>query len=192
MHHICACVNMYQRVSVCILMFDSATSWIIAHQDPLSMGFSRQEYCSELSLVTQLCPKFVTLWTSACQDSLSITNSQSLLKLMSTETAMPSNHFSLCGPLLLSPSTFPSTRVFYNESVPWIGWPKYWSFNFRINPCKEYSGMISFRMDWWDPLAVQGTFRSLLQQQVQKHQFFSTHLSLYSNSYIHTWLLKKP
>ena len=178
MHHICACVNMYQRVSVCILMFDSATSCIIAHQDPLSMGFSRQEYCSEFSSVTQLCPKFVTLWTSACHDSLSITNSQSLLKLMSTETVMPSNHFSLCCPLLLSPSTFPNTRVFYNESVRWIGWPKYWSFIFRINPCKEYSGMISFRMDWWDPLAVQGTFRSLVQQQVQKHQFFSTHLSL--------------
>ena len=94
------------------------TPWTVARQARLSMGFSRQEYCSELSLVTQLCPKFVTLWTSACQDSLSITNSQSLLKLMSTETAMPSNHFSLCGPLLLSPSTFPSTRVFYNESVP--------------------------------------------------------------------------
>ena len=108
-------------------------------------------------------PLFVTPWTTARQDSLSITNSQSLLKRKSTETVMSSNHFTLCGPLLLSPSTFPNIRVFSNESVPRIRWPKYWSFSFSINPCKEYSGMISFRMDWWDPLAVQGTFRSLIQ-----------------------------
>jgi len=103
---------------------------------------------------------FVTPWTAACQASLFITNSQSLLKLMPIELVMPSNHLILCRPLL-PPSIFPSIRVFSNESVLRIRWPKYWSFN--ISPSKEYSGLISFRIDWLDLLAVQGTLKSLLQ-----------------------------
>ena len=105
---------------------------------------------------------FVTPWTAARQASLSITNSRNLLKLMSIESVMPSNHFILCHPLLLPPSIFPSIRVFSNESVFRIRWPKYWSFSFSISPSNEYSGLISFRMDWLDFLAVQGTLKSLL------------------------------
>ena len=100
---------------------------------------------------------FATPWTAAYQDFLSITNSRSLLKLMSIESVMPSNHLILCRPLLLLPSIFPSIRVFPNESVLHIRWPKYWSFSFSISPSNEYSGLISFRMDWLDLLAVQGT-----------------------------------
>ena len=100
---------------------------------------------------------FATPWTATCQASLSITNSQSLLKLMSIESGMPSNHLILCHPLLLLPSTFPSIRVFSNMSVLHIRWPKYWNFSFSISLSNEYSGLISFRMDWWDLLAVQGT-----------------------------------
>ena len=106
---------------------------------------------------------FETPWTVACQASLSITNSQSLLKLMSIESVMPSNHLIFCHPLLLPPSIFPSIRVFSNESVLCIMWPKYWHFSFSISPSNEYSGLISFRMDWLDLLAVQGTLKSLLQ-----------------------------
>ena len=107
----------------------------------------------------------VTPWTAARQASLSITNSQNLLKLMSIELVMPSNHLILCHPLLLLPSIFTSIRVFSNESVLHIRWPKYWSFNFSISPSNEYSGLISFRMDWLDILAVRGTLKSLLQHQ---------------------------
>ena len=106
---------------------------------------------------------FVTPWTIARQASLSITNSRSLLKLMSFESVMPSNHLILCCPLLLPHSIFPSIRVFSNESVLRIRWPKYWSFSFSIGPSNEYSGLISFRMDWLDLFAVQGTLQSLLQ-----------------------------
>ena len=106
---------------------------------------------------------FVTPWTAACQASLFIINSQSLLKLMSAELVMPSNHLILCLPLLLLPSIFPSIRVFSNESVLHIRWPKYWSFSFSISPSNEYSGLISFRMDWLYLLAVQGTLKSLIQ-----------------------------
>ena len=100
---------------------------------------------------------FVTPWTAACKASLSITNSQSLLKLMSIESVMPSNHLILYRPLLLLPSIFPSIRVFSNESVLHIRWQKYWSFSFNISPSNEYSGLISFRMDWLDLIAVQET-----------------------------------
>ena len=109
---------------------------------------------------------FATPWTAASQASLSITNSQSLLKLMSIESVMPSNH--LCRPLLLLPSIFPSIRVFSNESVLCIRWPKYWSFSFSISHSNEYSGLISFRMVWLDLLAVQGTLKSLLQHHSSK------------------------
>ena len=111
---------------------------------------------------------FANPWTAACQASLPITNFQSLLKLMSIELVMPSNHLILCCPLLLPPSVFPSIRVFSNESVLRIRWPKYWSFNFSISPTNEYSGLISFRIDWFDLLAVQGTLKSLLQHHSSK------------------------
>ena len=111
---------------------------------------------------------FATSWTAACQASLSITNSKSLLKLMSIESVMPSNHLILCCPLLLPPSIFPSIRVFSNESALHIGWPKCWSFSFSISPSNEHSGLISFRMDWLDLLAVQGTLQSLLPHQSSK------------------------
>ena len=111
---------------------------------------------------------FTTPWTAAHQASLSITNSWSLRKLMSIESVMPSNHLILCHPLLLLPSILPSIRVFSNESVLCIRWPKYWSFSFSISPSNEYSGLISFRMDWLDLLAVQGSLQSLLQQHSSK------------------------
>ena len=134
----------------------------------------------------------VTPWTAACQASLSITNSQSLLKLMSIELVMPTNHLILCHPLLLPPSIFPSIRVFPNESVLCIRWPKYWSFSFNISPPSAHPGLISFRMDWLDLLAVEGTLKNLLQHHNSKHQFFGAQLSLEYNSHIHTRLLKKP
>ena len=111
---------------------------------------------------------FATPWTAARQASLSLTNSWSLLRLMSIKSVMPFNHLILCQPLLLLPSIFPSIRVFSNESTLCIKWPKYWSFGFNISPSNEYSGLISFRMDWLDLLAVQGTLRNLLQYHSSK------------------------
>ena len=121
-----------------------------------------------VSSVTQLCSTLCTLQTAAWQVSLSITNSQSLLRLMAIKLVMPSNHLILCHPLLLLPLIFPSIRVFSSESVLCIRWPKYWSFSFSISPSNEYSGLISFRMDWLDLLAVQGTLKSLLQHHCSK------------------------
>ena len=115
---------------------------------------------------------FATLWTAAHKASLSITNSQSFLKLMSIQLVMPSNHLILCCPLLLLPSVFPSIRVFSSRSVLLIRWPKYWSFSFNISPSKEHPGLISFRMDWLDLLAVQGTLKSLLQNHSSKASIF--------------------
>ena len=120
---------------------------------------------------------FVTPWTAARQAFLSITNSRSLLKLTSIEWLMSSKHLILCRPLLLLPSIFPSIRVFSSESALHIRWPNYWSFSFSISPSNEYSELISFRIDWFDLLAVQGTFKCLLQHH-KKHQFFGTQLSL--------------
>ena len=111
---------------------------------------------------------FVTPWTAACQASLSITNSQSLLKFMSVKSVMPSNHFILCCPFLLPPSIFLSIRVFSSESVLHIRYPKYWSFSFSISPSNEQSGLISFSIDQLDLLAVQGTLKSLLQHHSSK------------------------
>ena len=120
--------------------------------------------CSSSSVQSLSCvPLFATPWTAAHQASLSITNSQSLLKLMSIMLVMPSNHLILCCPLLLLPSIFPSIMVFLNESALCIRWPKYWSFSFSVSPSSEHPGLISFRMDWLDLLAVQGTLKSLLQ-----------------------------
>ena len=122
---------------------------------------------------------------AACQASLSITISWSLLKCMSIELVMPSNHLILRHPLLL-PSIFPIIRVFSNESVLHIRWPKYWSFSFSISPANEYSGLISFRMDWFDLLVSRGLSRVFSNTTVQKNQFLGTQLSLQSNSHIHT------
>ena len=115
-------------------------------------------------------------WTAARQASLSITNSRSLLKLMSIGSLMPSNHLILCHPLLLPPSIFPSIRVFSKESVLHIRWPKYWSFSLSISPSSEYSGLISFKMDWLDLDAVQGTLKSLLQHHSSKASIVSAQL----------------
>ena len=125
----------------------------------------------------------VTPWTAACQASLCITNSRSLLKYMSIESVMPSNHLILCGPLLLLPSIFPSIRVFSNESVLLIRQPKYWSFSFSISSSSEYLGLISFKKDWLDLLAVQGTLKSFFQHHsskasiLQRSAFFIVQLS---------------
>jgi len=126
---------------------------------------------------------FATPWTAACQASLSITDSWSLFKLMSIESVMPSNYLILCCPLLLLPSIFPSIRIFSNESVLPIRWPKYWSFSFSINPSNECSGLTSFSIDWFDLLAVQGTLKNLLQHHSSKTSilrcsaFFTVQLS---------------
>ena len=115
---------------------------------------------------------FATPWTTACQASLSITNSRSLPKLMSIESVVPSNHLILCYPFLLLPSVFPSIRVFSNESILRIRWPKYWSFSFNISPSNKHPGLISFRRDWVDLLAGQGTLKSLLQHHSSKVSIF--------------------
>ena len=127
----------------------------------LSVQFSSVQSLSRVRL-------FVTPWTAGCQTFLSITNSWSLLKLLFIESVTPSNHLILCCPLLLPPSIFPGIRLFSNEPVLHIRWPKYWSFSFNISPSSEYSGLISFRMDWLDLHAVQGTLKSLLQHYHSK------------------------
>ena len=127
----------------------------------LSVQFSSVQSLSRVQL-------FATPWTAACQASPSITNYQSLIKLMSIESMMPSNHLILCHPLLLLPSICPSIRVFSNELVLHIRWPKYWSFSFSISPFSDYSRLISFRKDWLDLLEVQGTLKSLLQHHTSK------------------------
>ena len=128
---------------------------------PSSVQFSSFQSLSHVRL-------FAIPWTAALQASLSLTNSWSLLKLMSIESVMPSNHLILCRPLLLPPSIFPSIRVFSNESALRIRWPNYWSFSFNISHSNEYSGLISLKMDWLDLLAVQGTLKSLLQHLSSK------------------------
>ena len=133
-----------------------------------------------------------SLWPHGLQHSLSSTKSQSLLKLLSTKSVMPSNYLILCHPRPLPPSMFPSIRVFSNESVICISWPNNWNFSFSISPSNEYLGLISFRIDWLNLPAVQGTLKNLLQHHSsQNHHFFSVRLYLWSNSHIHTWLLGK-
>ena len=142
--------------------------------------------------VTKSCP---TLWnpkTAARQAYLAFTVSRSLLKLMSIESVMPSSHLILCHLLLLLPSIFPFIRVLSNELALCIRRPKYWSFSFSISPSKEYSGLISFKTDWLDLLAVQGTLKSLLQHCSLKHQFCSAQPSPWSHSHVRSWLLEKP
>ena len=136
------------------------------------MGTKGRVQFSSVQLLSSV-QLFVTPWTmAACQASLSITNFQSLPKLMSIEMVMPSNHLILCHPLLLLPSIFPSIRVFANESSLHISWPKYWSFSFNISPSSEHSGLISVRIDWLDLLVLQGTLKSLLQCHSSKASVF--------------------
>ena len=135
--------------------------------------------CSvQFSSIAQSCRTRCNPWTAGHEASLSITNTQSLFKLMSIQSVMPSNYLVFCHPLLLLPSILPIIRVFSNESVLHIRWPNYWSFSFNISPSNEYSGLIFIRMDWLDLLTVQGTLKSLLHTTVQKHQFFGAQLSL--------------
>ena len=133
--------------------------------------------CSSVQSISHV-RLFATPWIAVHQASLSITNSQSLLKPMSIESVMPSSHLILCRPLLLLPRVLPSIRVFSSESALRMRWPKYWSFSFNISPSNEHPGLISFRMDWLDLLVVQGTLKSLSNTTVQKHQFFGAQLSL--------------
>ena len=147
------------------------------------------------SLLVQFSPSAMsdsaTPWTAVRQASQSITNSWSLLKLMSTELVMPSNRLILCHPLLLLPSIFPSIRVFSNESAFRIKWPKYWSFSFSISPSNEYSWLTSFGMDWLDLLAVQGTFKSLLQNHHSKASILQ-HSAFFIIQLSHPYILEKP
>ena len=153
----------------------------------ISLGSNPSYASKELCIIVQSLSHawlFATPWTVAHQASLSFTISQSLLKLMSIQSVMPSNHLILCCPLLLPPSIFPSIRVFSNESVLRIRWPRAWSFHFSIGPSSEYPGSISFRMDWLDFLAVQGTL-VFSSPTVQKHQFFGAQPSLWSSSHLY-------
>ena len=145
---------------MCSLIF-YLQAWNKKHHQDMSHQFSSVQSLSCVQL-------FATPCTTAHQASLSITNSWSLLKLMSIESVMPTNHLIFCRPLLLLPSIFPSIRIFSNESALHIRWPKYWSFSFSISPSNEHSGLISLRMDWLDLLAVQGTLKSLLQYHRSK------------------------
>ena len=149
------------------------------HQDPawpIRIIIMPSVQLSSVQMVTGV-RLFATPLTTACQASLTITNNRSLLKLTSIKSVMPSSHLILCRSLLL-PSIFPSIRIFYSELVLCIRWPKYWSFNFNISPSNEHPGLISFRMDWLDLLAVQGLSRVFSNTKVQKHQCFGAQLSL--------------
>ena len=152
---------------------------------PGSVQFSSVQSLSRVRL-------FATPWIAARQASLSITNSRSSPRLTSIESVMPSSHLILCCPLLLLPPIPPSIRVFSNDSTLRMRWPKYWSFSFSIIPSKEIPGLIYFRMDWLNLLAVKGLSRVFSNTTVQKHQFFDAQPSSQSNSHIHTWPQEKP
>ena len=196
---LCTCCSLCRRLSPPLLV--SAFSWSCLSLKVreahvyffvrnlltlfIAIGLVLRQEPFKFSSVQLLSPVrlFATPWTAACQASVSITNSRSLLKLMSIVLVTPSNHLILCRPLLLLPSIFPSIRVFSNESVLHIRWPKFWSFSFSISPSNEYSGQISFRMDWLHLLAVQGTLKSLPQHHsskasiLQNSTFFIVQLS---------------
>ena len=150
------------------------------------MQRTRDQRSLQFISVTQSSPTFATPWTAAHQASLSITNSWSWLKLMSIKSVMPSSHLILCCSLLPLPSIFPIIRVFSNESVLRIRWPKYWHFSFSISPSSEYSGLIPFRIDWLDLLAIHVILKSLFQHHSSKASVLRAQLSLQSNSHIHT------
>ena len=161
------CFTSFSDLDPVRLPWPGSIPWIIW---PLCIPHSTIQFSSVQSLShVQL---FATLWIAACQAYLSITNSQSLLKLMFIESVMPSSHLILCHPLLLLPPISPSIRVFSNESTLCIRWPKYWSFSFSISPSNEHPGLISFRMDWLDLFEVQGTLKSLLQHHSSKASIF--------------------
>ena len=161
-----------------VISWNFFTDQHLSQEEVFKIFFLKQEFEKPLTEVAKACFSsvqslsrvwlFVTPWTTPCQAFLTITNSQSLPKLMSIESVMPSNHLILCRPLPLLPSIFPSIRVFSNESAVCIRWPKYWSFSFSISPSSEHPWLISFRMDWLDILAVQGTLKSLLQHHSSK------------------------
>ena len=165
----CMCQRLQFPLFLFLFSFGFEASLCSAPWREFSSLTSLAHFFSSVQLLSHV-RLFVTPWTAAHQASLPITNSRSLLKLISTESVMPSNHLILCDPLLLLPSIFPSNRVSSNESVLRITWPKYWSFSFNISPSSEYSELISFRMDWLDSQESSPT--------VQKHQFFSAQLSL--------------
>ena len=158
--------------------------WWLWHHCHLVASVSIQKWQFSRSILSN------SLWPRGHQASLSITNAWSLLKLMSIESMMPSYHLILSRPLLLPSSIFPSIRLFYNESVLCTRWLKYWSFSFSIRPSNEYSGLISFRIDWFDILAVKRTLKSLLQHHSSKASILWRSAVLWFNSHIHTWLLE--
>ena len=171
-------------------MFKSPDSLLIFCVDTISVieyGVSSVQFISVQSLSRMRLSVVWDAWTVACQASLSNINSQSLLKLMSIELVMPSNHFILCHSLLLLPSVFPSIRVFPNESVLRIRWLKYWSFSFSISPSNEYSGLISFRTDWLDLLVAQGTLKSLLQHHSSKASWSYSYYILLKDRLNYRW-----
>ena len=181
---------MNRRIKSTVLGSELQDFWLLPifssnHPNTLNNKFSSVQPLSHVQLLA-------TPWTAAHQAFLSITNSWSLLKLMSIELVMPSKYLMVCRPLLLPPSIFPSIRVFSNESVLLIRWPKYWSVSFSIVPSKEIPGLISFRMDWLVSLQSKGLSRVFSNTTVQKHQFFIAQLSSQSNSCIRTWPLEKP
>ena len=163
---------------------ENDTSWRDDGSDHTFGGLFTHQFSSVQSL--SHVPLFSTPCIAARQASLSITNSRSSLRLTSIKSVMPSRHLILCRPLFLLPPIPPNIRVFSNESPLHMRWPKYWSFSFSIIPSKEIPGLISFRMDWLDLLAVQGTLKEFSNTTVQKHQFFGTQPSSQSNSHIHT------
>ena len=162
--------------------------WIWLGRGSVTLSWGSNGSSFQLLSCVQL---FATPWTAACEASLSITYSWSLLKLMSIESVMPSNHLILSHSLLLLLSIFPSIRVFPNESVLGIRWSKDWSFSFNISPSNEYSGLIYFRMNWLDLLAIQGTLKSLLQHHSSKASIIWCSAFFITNSHIHPWLLEK-
>ena len=181
------------------MKLDNALSWGADRHRVSLMGYSGTHHLRVLVLrlhsSVQLLSHvrlFPTPWTAARQVSLPIINSWSLLKCMSIKSVLPSNHLNLCHPLLLPPSIFPSIRIFSSESVLHIRWPNYWSFSFNISPSNEYSGLISFRMDWLDFLAVQGTLKSLLQHHSSKAAILQSSAIFTVQLTIHIWLLEKP
>ena len=177
-------------------------SWVPKSLRTVTAATKLKDTCSLAESVQSLSHVwlFETPWTAARQASLSITNSRNLFKLMSIESVMPSSHFILCCPLLLLPSIFPSIRVFSNESVLHIRWPKYWSFSFSICPSDAYSGVLLMHIQDWFPLELTGLIslqskglsRVFSNTTVQKNQSFGAQPSLWSSSHIHTWLLEKP
>ena len=195
----------FRKIESCFFQWESR-NWTKWGKAEIGKGISHPVLCPYVSgKGTQFSPPstfFVVQWLSpvqvfaiplsaAHQPSLSFTMSWSLLKFMSAESVMPSNRLILCHPLLFLPSIFPTIRVFSNESVLRIRWPKDWSFSFSISPSNEYSMLISFRMDWFDLLLSKGLSRVFSSPAVQKHQFFSAQPSLWSTSPIRTWLVEK-